>query len=62
MKNNKSPGLDEIPVQFYKLFLNEIKTYFYDALMKSFTVEELSITRRISVINLITQKGDRDKV
>lgn len=56
MKNNKSPGLNEISVEFYKLYWNEIKTYFYDALLKSFTVEELTITHKMSVISLIHEK------
>lgn len=56
MKKNKSPGFDGIPVELYKLFWNEIKTYLYNALLKSFTVEDLTITLRMSIISLIHKK------
>lgn len=29
MKNNKSPGLDGLPVKFYKMFLKHLKQYMY---------------------------------
>lgn len=35
MKNNKSPGLDGLPVEFYKMFWKHLKQYMYDALIKS---------------------------
>lgn len=34
-KKNKSSGIDGIPVEFYKLFWNELKTYLCDALLYS---------------------------
>ena len=36
MKNNKSPGLDGLPAEFYKLFWNDIKDYFYESLLKKY--------------------------
>lgn len=62
MKKNKSPGFDGIPVELYKLFWNEIKTYLYNALLKSFTVEDLTITQRMSIISLIHKKAIEIKI
>lgn len=36
MKNNKSPGLDGLPVKFYKMFLKHLKQYMFDVLIKYF--------------------------
>ena len=62
MKNNKSPGADGIPVEFYKLFWNDIKHYFFNALIKSFESGELPRSRRLSVIILIYRKGEKSNV
>lgn len=56
MKNDKSLGLDWIPIYFYKLFWNEIKTYFYDSFFKSVIVEELTTTQRVALISLMHKK------
>ena len=62
MKNNKSPGNDGIPVEFYKLFWNDIKSYFYKSLLKSFEIEELCTTQKLSLISLIHKKGDKSNI
>lgn len=56
MKNDKSLGLDWILIYFYKLFWNEIKTYFYDSFFKSVIVEELTTTQRVALISLMHKK------
>ena len=50
MKNNKSPGLDGLPAEFYKLFWNDINDYFYESL-KSTECGMLSYTKRNAVIS-----------
>ena len=57
MKNNKSPGLDGLPAEFYKLFWNDIKDYFYESLLKSIECGMLPYTQRNAVISLILKKG-----
>lgn len=32
MKNNKSPGIDGLPTEFYKMFWKNLKHYLYEAL------------------------------
>lgn len=57
MKLNKSPGLDGIPIEFYKMFWKRIKLYIYESLVRSFEVGELSSSQRASVLSLIHKKG-----
>ena len=62
MKNNKSPGLDGLPAEFYKIFWNDIKYYFYESLLKSIECGMLPYTERNAVIYLIFKKGEADKL
>ena len=36
MANNKSPGHDEIPVEFYKLFWSEVGYLVYESFLQAF--------------------------
>ena len=62
MKNNKSPGLDGLPSEFYKICWNDIKYYFYESLLKSIESGILPYTQRNAVISLIFKKGEFDKL
>ena len=55
-KNNKTPGCDGIPVEFYKVFWNRIKNILYDALMYAYKEKTLHISARRGVICLIPKK------
>ncbi len=55
-KNNKTPGCDGIPVEFYKVFWNRIKHILYDALMYAYNENILHISARRGVICLIPKK------
>ena len=59
MKNNKSPGLDGLPGEFYKCIWENISEMFYNALRDIFIKREMSFSQRISVITLLFKKGDR---
>ena len=58
MKNNKAPGSDGLPVEFYKMFWKQISEPFYNALKSSFAEKELSVTQKCSILSLIHKKGD----
>ena len=60
MKNNKSPGQDGIPVEFYKVFWNDIKDIYYKSLLKSIEIGMLPFSQRNAVISLIHKKGEKD--
>lgn len=32
IKNNKSPGIDGLPVEFYKIFWKNIRNFLYEAI------------------------------
>ena len=61
MKNNKSPGYDGKPKEFYKIFWNDIKHYHYESLIQSFEKGELSFSQKLSILSLIHKKGPTDE-
>ena len=52
LKNNKSPGLDGLPGEFYKCFWKTIKPLFYDVLLCVFEKQELPFSQRLALITL----------
>ena len=44
-KHNKTPGSDGIPMEFYKVFLNDIWPLLIRSMNESFVTGELSITK-----------------
>jgi hypothetical protein len=59
LPNNKAPGSDGFPVDFYKFFWNKIKTIVYDSIAYAMTTGEMSIEQKRGVISLIPKK-DKD--
>ena len=59
MKNNKTPGVDGLPVEFYKIFWNDIHDILLDSYNHSISLRYLSISQRRGVISLIP-KTDKD--
>ena len=56
-KNNKAPGPDGFPCEFYKMFWGDLKEYFVNAVNHAFAVGELSITQKQGAISLLPKKG-----
>ena len=59
MAENKSPGLDGLPKEFYETFWETIEdhiTELYNHIL--FTKKQLSTTQQIAIISLIPKKDD----
>ncbi len=62
MKDNKSPGLDGLPAEFYKTFWPDISEFLIDVYNESFKLGELAPSQRESVLSLIFKKGDSELI
>ena len=59
MNNDKTPGEDGIPVDFYKVFWRQLKNTFMDMVEYNYTVGELHDSARKGILNLIP-KANKD--
>ena len=57
LKNGRSPGIDGIPNEFYKVFWNDIKKYLIEAYTEAKEDCILSFTQRQGQISLIPKKN-----
>lgn len=57
MANNKSPGSDGLPAEFYKFFWQDIKVFLIDALNAAYKKGILSISQRRGLISLLPKKN-----
>ena len=55
-ENNKAPGLDGLPIEFYKMFWADIKTFFMQSVTESYQQGLLSISQKQGIISLIPKK------
>ena len=53
LPNNKSPGSDGLPIEFYKFFWNNIKDFVIDSFNYSFDHNRLSIEQRRAILTLL---------
>ena len=59
MNNNKTPGYDGLPVDFYKVFWNGLSQCFYDMVLESYERNILHESARQGILNLIP-KAQKD--
>ncbi len=59
MKNNKSPGLDGLPIEFYKTFWDLISDFLLEVYNESLINGELSYSQRTAIMSPIFKKNDR---
>ena len=59
MKENKSPGLDGLSIEFYKTFWPELANIVIDSFNEAFEDGKLSESQNMSLLSLIFKKGDR---
>ena len=60
LKNGKTPGIDGLPAEFYKLFWIDIKEIVLSSLNFAFAKNELSLDQRRGLISLVPKK-DKDR-
>ena len=58
MGNDKSPGIDGLPIEFYKTFWNIIGDTVINSFNESFDNGELSNSQKKAILSLIFKKGD----
>ena len=57
MKNNKSPGNDGLPIEFYKIFWPSIKHEFLECFNHAYATGNLSTSQKQACITLIDKPG-----
>ena len=57
MKNNKTPGEDGIPIDFYKVFWKWIHKPLYEMIQQVYQQDSLHTTARRGILNLIPKPG-----
>ena len=57
MKNQKSPGSDGLTTEFYKLFWNDIKQFYFNSINYSYQNGKLTELQTQSIITLIPKPG-----
>ena len=57
MNNNRTPGEDGLPVEFYKVFWSHIKDIFYDMVLEAYQDAHLHSTALKGILNLIPKPG-----
>ena len=60
MKNNKSPGSDGFPVEFFKFFWNDLGHFILRCINESYDAGEFSFTQRQGIITCLP-KPEKDK-
>ncbi len=59
MKNNKSPGVDGLPKEFYEKFWEELRGTMLEMFKESFSLGVLPPTLREGIVSLLFKKGDK---
>ena len=61
MNNGSAPGSDGIPVEFYKIFFNDIKHILFDTFRFSFQNSTLPISQQKGIVSLLHKGKGLDK-
>lgn len=62
MKNNKAPGEDGIPMEYYKEFGDEVLPMLLEAALEGYSETKMSEMQRNAIITLLYKKGDRENL
>ena len=58
MSNNKSPGTDGLPVEFYKIFWNDISDILVNSFNYAYNNKTLSVSQKRGIITLLPKKDN----
>ena len=56
MESGKSPSIDGLPAELYKVFWNDVSNFLISSLNRSYQKGNLAITQRRGIISLIPKK------
>ena len=62
MQNNKTPGEDGIPAEFYKVFWTQLKDCFYEVVVECYQKEILVESARRGILNLIPKPNKDSRI
>ena len=62
MKNNKTPGQDGIPIDFYKVFWNHLKQPFLRMIEEVYEQRQLHVSARKGILNLIPKPNKDSRI
>ena len=62
MPNNKSPGSDGIPIEFYKVYWNIICDDLFEVFQRGLEDQQLAYTQYLALIILLYKKGPREDI
>ena len=57
LKNQKSPGCDGLPVEFYKVFYDKLKPFLHELYLEIVKAEELHLTAKRGILSLLEKVG-----
>ena len=60
MKNNKTPGIDGFPAEFFKVFWNQLKYFVHRAINFAYNSKCMSVSMRTCIINCLP-KGNKPR-
>ena len=61
MNNGSTPGIDGIPIEFYKVFYNEIKFILFNCFLYNFETKTLSISQQKGIVSLLHKGKELDR-
>ena len=61
MKNGSTPGCDGIPIEFYKIFFNEVKSVMFKSFMHSFNCKRLTFSQQKGIVSLLHKGKNLDR-
>jgi hypothetical protein len=62
IKENKSPGIDRIPIEFYRTFWNVLQEHYMSVILETWELKMLPYSMKTSVLSLIHKGEAKDTI